>query len=33
MGGYSQPPMLDVVIGSAVNQVLRSARRPVLICR
>ena len=33
MGGYSQPPMLDVVVGSAVNQVLRCARRPVLICR
>ncbi len=33
MGGYSYPPMLEAFIGSSVNQVLRSANCPVLICR
>lgn len=33
MGGYSRPPLLDVVIGSTVDEVLRATRRPVLICR
>ena len=33
MGGYSQPPVLEAVIGSAVNRVLHSAQFPVLICR
>jgi len=32
MGGYGRSPMLEVVLGSAVDEVLRSARRPVLIC-
>ncbi len=33
MGGYSRTPMLEVVVGSSVNQVLRAATCPVLICR
>jgi nucleotide-binding universal stress UspA family protein len=33
MGGYGFNPVLEVVLGSAVNQVLRESRRPVLICR
>ena len=33
MGGYGHNAMLEVVVGSAVNHVLRASRRPVLICR
>jgi nucleotide-binding universal stress UspA family protein len=33
MGGYGFQPMLEVVLGSAVDEVLRTSRRPVLICR
>jgi len=33
MGGYGFSPVLEVVLGSAVDRVLREARRPVLICR
>ena len=33
MGGYSHSPMLELVIGSAVNDVLRAAQCPILICR
>jgi nucleotide-binding universal stress UspA family protein len=33
MGGYGYNPVLEVVLGSAVDQVLREAHRPVLICR
>jgi nucleotide-binding universal stress UspA family protein len=33
MGGYGSRPMLEVVLGSAVDEVLRTSRRPVLICR
>ncbi len=33
MGGYSHSPMLEIVIGSAVNDLLRSAQCPILICR
>ena len=33
MGGYGANPMLEVVIGSSVDRVLRATRRPVLICR
>jgi len=33
MGGYGSGPMLEVVLGSAVDQVLRESRKPVLICR
>lgn len=33
IGGYSQPPMLEVVLGSVVDQVLRESRIPVLICK
>jgi nucleotide-binding universal stress UspA family protein len=32
-GGYGYNPVLEVVLGSAVDQVLRGAHRPVLICR
>ena len=33
MGGYGYSPVLEVVLGSAVDQVLRESRRPMLICR
>jgi len=33
MGGYGFSPVLEVVIGSSVDQVLRESRQPVLICR
>lgn len=33
IGGYSRPPVLDMMVGSSVNQVLRSASCPILICR
>lgn len=33
MGGYGFGPVLEVVLGSAVDQVLREASQPVLICR
>ncbi len=33
MGGYGFSPVLEVVLGSTVDQVLRATRRPTLICR
>jgi nucleotide-binding universal stress UspA family protein len=33
MGGYGFSPVLQIVLGSAVDQVLRESRVPVLICR
>jgi nucleotide-binding universal stress UspA family protein len=33
MGGYGLRPVLEVVLGSAVNHILRASRRPMLICR
>lgn len=33
IGGYGATPVVDIVIGSAVDQVLRESRRPMLICR
>jgi nucleotide-binding universal stress UspA family protein len=33
MGGYGHGPAVEVVLGSAVDQVLRESRWPVLICR
>ncbi|MBL7063451.1 MAG: universal stress protein [Anaerolineae bacterium] len=33
MGGYGFSPVLEVVVGSAVDQVLRESRQPMLICR
>ena len=33
IGGYSAAPMVEVVLGSAVDQVLREVSLPVLICR
>ncbi|MEJ2599941.1 MAG: universal stress protein [Anaerolineales bacterium] len=33
MGGYGYNPVLEIVIGSTVDQVLREARTPMLICR
>jgi len=33
MGGYGFNPVLEIVLGSAVDQVLRESRQPVLICR
>ncbi|MBF8285318.1 MAG: UspA domain protein [Anaerolineales bacterium] len=33
MGGYGSAPVVEVVVGSSVDQVLREAGVPVLICR
>jgi nucleotide-binding universal stress UspA family protein len=33
IGGYGFNPVLGMILGSAVDQVLREARKPVLICR
>ena len=33
MGGYGFNPMLEVVLGSEVDEILRARRWPVLICR
>lgn len=33
MGGYSKSPVVEIVVGSAVDQVMREAEVPILICR
>jgi len=33
MGGYGHSPVTEIVLGSAVDAVLRSSHQPVLICR
>ncbi len=33
MGGYGLSPVLEIALGSTVDQVLRQCRQPVLICR
>jgi nucleotide-binding universal stress UspA family protein len=33
IGGYGFNPLLEIVLGSTVDQVLRASRMPVLICR
>ncbi len=33
MGGYGFSPVMEIALGSAVDKVLRTSRRPVLICR
>lgn len=33
MGGYGSTPMVEVIIGSTLDQVLRESRLPLLICR
>ncbi|MCW5851352.1 MAG: universal stress protein [Anaerolineae bacterium] len=33
MGGYGYTPLIEAVLGSAVDQVLRESQVPVLICR
>jgi nucleotide-binding universal stress UspA family protein len=33
MGGYESAPLRESVFGSTLDFVLRSTRRPVLICR
>jgi nucleotide-binding universal stress UspA family protein len=33
MGGYGKSPIMEVALGSAVDQVLRESEIPVLICR
>jgi nucleotide-binding universal stress UspA family protein len=33
MGGYGPSPVMEVVLGSTVDQVLRAGGRPLLICR
>ena len=32
MGGYGYNPVLEIMLGSAVDEVLRTSRRPILIC-
>jgi nucleotide-binding universal stress UspA family protein len=33
MGGYGHSPVVEIVLGSIEDGVLRVARQPVLICR
>ncbi len=33
MGGYGVNPVLEIVLGSVVNEVLRESHKPMLICR
>jgi nucleotide-binding universal stress UspA family protein len=33
MGGYGYSPLLEVMLGSTVDQVLRESSLPTLICR
>ena len=33
IGGYGHSPVVEVMLGSAVDDVLRASRQPVLICR
>lgn len=33
MGGYGFTPLLEVVLGSAVDEILRTTEVPVLVCR
>jgi nucleotide-binding universal stress UspA family protein len=33
MGSYGLDPVREVVLGSAVDQVLRECQQPILICR
>lgn len=33
MGGYGKAPVVELILGSQVDQVLREANQPVLICR
>ena len=33
MGGYGRAPVMEVVLGSSVDQVLRESNLPILICR
>ena len=33
MGGYGHNPVLEIMVGSTVDEVLRTRNRPVLICR
>ncbi len=33
MGGYGRSPLAEVMVGSVVDEVLRTRNRPVLICR
>jgi nucleotide-binding universal stress UspA family protein len=32
-GGYGRSPLLEVALGSAVDHLLRTSRRPLLICQ
>jgi nucleotide-binding universal stress UspA family protein len=33
IGGYSRAPVFEVLLGSAVDEVLRTSRIPILVCR
>ncbi len=33
MGGYSRAPVAEVILGSALDEVLRKTNKPVLVCR
>jgi nucleotide-binding universal stress UspA family protein len=33
MGGYGFDPVMEIALGSQVDEVLRTSRLPILICR
>ena len=33
MGGYGRTPVVEIMLGSTVNEVLQTTRRPTLICQ
>jgi nucleotide-binding universal stress UspA family protein len=33
MGGYGHSPVVEVIVGSTVDQVLRESQCPILVCR
>jgi nucleotide-binding universal stress UspA family protein len=33
LGGYGYRPIVEVVLGSTIDEVLRRSQHPVLICR
>jgi hypothetical protein len=33
MGGYGFSPVVEIVLVSAVDEILRTSRQPILICR
>jgi nucleotide-binding universal stress UspA family protein len=33
MGGYGHSPVIEAMLGSVVDSVLRASQQPVLVCR